>query len=250
MNSAIKNELFTVVSTERIPMSPLRKTSLVAGILYLLTFISIPTLALYGSIHQQNYILGPGPDTAVIIGNILEVIVALTGIGTAAAMYPVLKRQNEGVAMALVGSRVLEAATIFMGVMFLLTIVTLRQTAVGAPALVSSHTLVTMYDRMFLIGQSFMPAINDILLGWLLYQSRFVPRSVAMLALIGGPLLIAGDIGVLFGIIGQHDPFTALFAVPVAIFEFTLGIYLIVKGFNATPIDYDMPDQLIQFGRD
>ena len=129
-----------------------RKTSLTAGVLYLLTFVSIPTLALYGAVHQPNYILGSAPDTAVIIGGILEIIVALTGIGTAVALYPVLKKQNEGMALGLVGSRVLEAGTIFAGVMFLFTVVTLRQTGAGDEALITSHTLVTMYDRMFLIG--------------------------------------------------------------------------------------------------
>jgi hypothetical protein len=213
-----------------------RNASLAAGIIYLLTFVSIPTLALYGSIHQPNYILGSGSDTRVIIGNILEIIVALAGIGTAVALYPVLKKQNEGIALGLVGSRVLEAATIFAGVMFLLTVVTLRQTSAGKDAVGISHTLVIMYDRMFLIGQSFMPAINDILLGFLLYKSRLVPRGLSLIGLIGGPVLIIGDISVVFGAIGQHDPSTALFAVPVALFELSLGIYLTVKGFKPAPI--------------
>ena len=82
-------------------MTPLRRTALVAGLLYLLTFVSIPTLALYGRVHGPNYVLGPGPDTAVLVGGVLEVIVALAGIGTAVALYPVLKRQNEGMAWAL-----------------------------------------------------------------------------------------------------------------------------------------------------
>lgn len=231
-------------------MNSQRKTSLVAGILYVLTFVSIPTLALYGPIHEPNYMLGTGPDTAVIIGNILEIIVALTGIGTAVVLYPVLKMQNEGMALGLVSSRILEAATIFMGVMFLLTAVALKQSAAGSQALVISNTLVTMYDRMFLIGQSFMPAINDLLLGFLLYQSRLVPRGLSLIGLIGGPVLIAGDILVLFGVIGQHDPSTGLFAVPVALFEFVLGIYLIAKGFNSTETENESPDQIIQFGRD
>jgi hypothetical protein len=82
-------------------MSPLRKTSLVAGVLYLLTFVSIPTLFLYVSVHDPRYVLGPGPDTAVIFGGILEVIVALAGVGTAVVLYPVLKRQNQGAALGL-----------------------------------------------------------------------------------------------------------------------------------------------------
>jgi hypothetical protein len=213
-----------------------RKTALAAGVLYLLTFVSIPTLVLYGSIHDPNYIVGPGPDTAVFIGGILEIIVALTGIGTAVALYPVLKKQNEGVALGLVGSRVLEACTIFAGVAFLLSVVTLRQSGAGADALVTGHALVALYDRIFLIGQSFMPAVNDLLLGFLLYQSRLVPRVLSLIGIVGGVLLVAGDIAVLFGLIGQHAPSTALFAVPVALFEFALGVWLIAKGFNPSAI--------------
>ena len=231
-------------------MNSNRKTAMTAGVLYLLTFVSIPTLALYSAVHGPNYILSPGPDTSVIIGGILELIVALAGIGTAVALYPVLKKQNDGMALGLVGSRILEAGTIFAGVMFLLTVVNMRQNVAGAEALVTGKTLVTMYDRMFLIGQSFMPAVNDILLGLLLYKSGLVPRGLSLIGLIGGPTLIAGDILVLFGYIGQHDPSTGLFALPVAVFEFSLGIYLIVKGFKSIPIANEDTDEIIQFGRD
>src|SRR5947209_1261767 len=213
-------------------MSPLRKTALAAGVLYILTFVSIPTLFLYGPVKSANYILGPGPDTAVLVGGISEIIVALAGIGTAVALYPVLKRQNEGVALGFVGSRVLEAATIFVGVMCLLSVVTLRQAGAGADALVTSQALVAMYDRMFLIGQSFMPAVNGLLLGSLLYRSRLVPRVLPLLGFIGAALLVAGDLTVLFGAIGQHAPLAGLFALPIALWEFSLGVWLIAKGFN------------------
>jgi hypothetical protein len=211
-----------------------RKVALVAGVLYLLTFVSIPTLALYGPIHDSMYIVGPGPDTPVFIGSILEIIVALAGIGTAVVLYPVLKRQNEGIALGLVGSRVLEAGTIFAGVAFLLTVVTLRQAGAGTDALVAGQTLVALYDRIFLIGQSFMPAVNDLLLGYLLYKSRLVPRFLSLIGLVGGVVLVAGDIAVLFGVIGQRDPSTALAAVPVALFEFSLGVWLTAKGFSSS----------------
>ena len=138
--------------------------------------------------------------------------------------------------MGLVASRVLEASTIFLGVAFLLSIVTLRQAGAGADALVTSHTLVTLYDRIFLLGQSFMPAVNDLLLGFLLYKSRLVPRALSLIGLVGGPLLIAGYIAVLFGLIGQHAPLAGLSAVPVALFEFSLGIWLVAKGFNPSAI--------------
>jgi hypothetical protein len=209
-----------------------RKIALAAGVLYLLTFVSIPTLALYGQVKSANYIIGAGPDTAAIIGGILEIIVALAGIGTAVVLFPVLKKQSEGLALGLVASRVLEASTIFLGVAFLLSIVTLRQAGAGADALVAGHTLVALYDRIFLLGQSFMPAVNDLLLGYLLYKSRLVPRALSLIGLVGGPLLIVGYIAVLFGLIGQHAPLAGLSALPVALFEFSLGVWLTVKGFN------------------
>jgi Domain of unknown function (DUF4386) len=217
-------------------MSPLRKTSLVAGVLYLLTFVSIPTLVLYVPVHGANYIIGAGPDTAAIIGGILEIIVALAGIGTAVVLFPVLKRQNEAAALGLVAARILESGTIFVGVAFLLSIVTLRQAGVGAAGLVTGHALVVLYDRIFLLGQSFMPAICDLLLGVLLYQSRLVPRGLSLIGIVGAPLLLAGYIAVMFGLIGQHAPLAALSALLVALFEFSLGIWLIAKGFKPSAI--------------
>ena len=191
-------------------MTPLRKTALVAGVLYLLTFVSIPTLGLYVPVHDPNYIIGPGPDTGVFVGGIAEVIVALAGVGTAVALYPVLKRQNEGLALGFVGSRVLEGAGILAGVACLLSIVSLRQAGAGTGALVTGQTLAILYDRIFLLSQSLMPAVNDLLLGFLLYQARLVPRVLPLIAFIGAPLLLASDGAVLFGLLertsGANEP--------------------------------------------
>jgi len=215
-----------------------RKTSLAAGALYLLTFVSIPTLAIYGPVKGANYILGAGPDTGALVGALLEIIVALAGIGTAVALFPVVKRQNEGVALGFVASRTLEAAGTFASVACLLTVVTLRQEGAGADALVTSHALVAMYDRMFLIGQSFMPVVDDLLLGFLLYQSRLVPRVLPLIGIVGAALLVAGDVAVLFGLIGTSQ--ASITAIPVALFEFSLGVWLVVKGFKPSPITAGM----------
>jgi hypothetical protein len=215
------------------PMSLQRKTSLLAGILYLLTFVSIPTLALYGSIHKANYVLGNGSDTRVIIGGVLEIIVALAGIGTAVVLYPVLRKQYETTALGLVAARILESGTIFVGVAFLLSIVTLRQSGAGVEMLATSRALIALYDRIFLLGQSFMPAVCDLLLGYMLYKSRLVPRALSLIGMVGAPLLIVGYLAILFGFIDRLAPLAALSAVPVALFEFSLGVWLVVKGFKS-----------------
>src|SRR4249919_3311127 len=182
--------------------SPHRRVSLTAGVLYLLTFVSIPSIALYRSVKGANYVLGEGPDNSAIVGGLLEIVVALAGIGTAVVLFPILKKQNESAALGLVAARILESATIFVGVAFLLAIVSLRRSDVGTSGLATSHALVALYDRIFLLGQSFMPAICDILLGTLLYRSRLVPRGLAMIGIIGGPILIVGYLAVMFDAIG------------------------------------------------
>jgi hypothetical protein len=228
-------------------MSSTRKTALVAGVFYLITFISIPTLALYGPVkNHRDWILSSGGHTAVLVGGFLEVIVALAGIGTAVTLYPVLKRQNEGAALGFVTARVLEGSMIFAGVASLLSLVTLRHDPGGAAganaaALVTtgaSH--VAVYNWTFLLGQSLMPAINALLLGTMLYQSRLVPRALPVLGLLGAPLLITADIATLFGAIGQYSALAALAALPVAVWEFSLGVWLVVKGFRPSPITAGM----------
>jgi len=236
MNKNINTAIVKDMSAETAPISSMRKTSLVAGLLYLLTFVSIPTLSLYGSIHEPDYIIGAGTDTAVTIGGLLEIIVALAGIGTAITLYPVLKKQNESLALGLVASRILEAGTMFAGVAFLLSVVSLRQSGAGADALVTSHALVALYDRIFLLGQSFIPALNDLLLGILLYQSRLVPRALSLVGIIGAIPLLAGFILMLFGVIEKISLFAGLSALLVAAFEFSLGIYLVVKGFKSSTL--------------
>jgi hypothetical protein len=224
-------------------MTSLRKTALVAGIFYLITFISIPTLALYGPVkNHRDWILSSGTHTGVLVGGFLEVIVALAGIGTAVTLYPVVKRQNEGVALGFVAARVLEGCMIFAGVVSLLSLVTLRHDLGGAAgantaALVTtgaSH--VAFYNGTFLLGQTLMPCINALLLGTLMYRSRLVPRVIPVMGLIGGPLLI---IAVFATLLGQHSSLAGLAnlpVIPVAAWEFSLGVWLTVKGFRPSPI--------------
>ena len=230
-----------------VPMSSTRKTALVAGVCYLITFISIPTLALYGPVkNHRDWVISSGSSTAVLVGGFLEVIVALAGIGTAITLYPVVKRQNEGVALGFVGARVLEASMIFAGVVSLLSLVTLRQDlggATGADAasiVTTGASHVAVYNWTFLLGQSLMPGINALLLGSLMYRSRLVPRLIPVMGLIGGPLLITAVFATLFG---QHSALTGLAAlpvIPVAAWELSLGMWLVVKGFRPSPITTGM----------
>ena len=219
-------------------MTSSSEIAIAAGVLYLLTFVSIPTAFLYRSVLKDpNYIVGSGPDTPVIFGGILEIIVALAGIGTAVALFPVVKMQNEAVALGLIGARVMEAGTIFADVACLLAVVTLRRAGAGADALVTGKALVALY-RWFRLGQNLMPPVNALLLGSLLYQSGLVPQILPLLGLIGAPLLIANTIVVMFGITtGPIYVLTGIGVLPIALWEFSLGVWLVAKGFNPSAIN-------------
>lgn len=221
-------------------MNSLRKRSLLAGLFYLLTFVSIPTLALYRAVRGPNFVTGPGPDGPVILGVLLEMVVALAGIGTAVALYPVVRRQGEARAVGLVASRTLEAATIYVGIVSLMSIVTLRQAGAGEAALSTAQGLAAQYQWSFFFAQSFIPAINGVLLGSLLYQSRLVPRWLPVLGFIGAALLVTSWFAILFGFVGTLSAVAAVSALPIAVWELSLGLYLTFRGFRPSPITAGM----------
>src|SRR5690242_7199693 len=173
-----------------------------AGIFYLVTFAaSIPALVLIGPVlHDHNYILGAGQDTRVLWGCLLDFVNALAGIGSAVALFPVLKRYKESLALGVVISRTVEAAVIMIGVVSLVAVVTLRQELAGAQGTDSAalatvgRALVEVRNWTFLFGPGTMPAISAILLGTLMYRSRRVPRFMPIMGLIGAPLLLTANI--------------------------------------------------------
>ena len=222
-------------------MSSHRKIALVTGVFFIFTIIPAPIAAfiLYAPVlNDPNYIVGAGADTIVKLGAFLEVIIAIAIIGTAVTLFPIVKRQNEGFALGYVAARVLESTVIVVGIISVLSVVTLRQDFAGAAGAdaasltTAGKSLVAIHDWTFLFGPGLMPGVNGILLGYLMYTSRLVPRPLALLGLVGGPLLFASGIAVLFGVIEVGSVWQGISTLPVAAFEVLLGIWLIVKGFN------------------
>ena len=217
-----------------------RKYSLAAGVFYLLTFVSIPTLALYRDVRGPSFVSGTGPDGPVLLGAVLEMIVALAGIGTAVALYPVVRRQGPARAVGFVASRVLEGASIYAGIFSLMSIVTLRRAGAGAGGLLVAQGLAAQYGWSFFFAQSFIPAINGVLLGSLLHQSRLVPRWLPVLGFVGAVSLVVSWLAILVGVIEAISPIAAVAALPIAVWELSLGIYLTFRGFKASPIIADL----------
>ncbi len=232
-------------AARRAPMTAMRKTALLAGGLYLITFLAgiPPTFILYSDIlTNPAFITSSGPDAPVLWGAFLEIINAFACIGTAIVLFPVVKRHSEAHALGFVTTRLIEAAVIIVGVISLLTVVTLRQELAGTAGtnlsslLTTGHALVAIQEWTALVGPGLMPALNALMLGYVLYRSRLVPRAIPLMGLVGSPLLIASFSATLFGVTEQISVVGALGALPIALWEFSLAIYLVVKGFKPSSL--------------
>ena len=220
-----------------------RKLAFIAGVFWIVTFVaSIPALFLYAPVlNHAHYVLQAGTDTRIAVGAFLEVILAIAGIGTAVTMFPIIKRQNESMALGFVASRVLESTIIVVGVISVLSVVTLRKDIGGSGAadpaslLLAGRSLVAIHKWTFLLGPGVCAGLgNGLLLGYLMYRSALVPRRMALLGLIGGPLLLVSCTAVLFGAFKQTSGVAGLLTVPEFLWELSLGIYLVAKGFKTS----------------
>ena len=203
------------------------------GILFLLTFVtSIAALALFQSVLDDpaGYIAGGGKDSQIYLGAFLDFLLILANVGTAVVLYPIVRRQNELLAIGYVAARIIECVFIAAGIIFVLGVVTLRQDSPDAADLAVS--LAALKDWTFLFGPGLVvPFGNGLILGYLMYRSGLVPRRMAWLGMIGGPLLLFGNFGVLFDWWDQTG-LVSLLVIPEFIWEAFLGIYCAIWGFR------------------
>jgi hypothetical protein len=214
-------------------------------VLFVITFITaIAAVVLYGPvIDDPRYVVSSGSDTRVLFGGLMDVLLVIANIGTAVVLFPILKRQNEGVALGYVTARIVECIFIVIGIVSLLSVVTLRQDLAGsagadaASLVTAGKSLVASYEWTFLFGPGLLAGLgNGLLLGYLMYRSGLVPRPMAMLGLIGGTLLAAAFVAVLFGVFEEGSAGQFILSAPEIAWEASLGIYLIVKGFRPSPV--------------
>jgi hypothetical protein len=219
-------------------MSSVRKSALVAGVLYLVTFAAgIPPSFLYEPLFSNpQYVVGQGAEAPVALGAFLDMVTGLAGIGTALALYSIVKRQHEGFALGFVTTRVIEAASIMVGAIGLLTIATLRQGATAGtdPSSLSAvgQALVALRDWTHLFGPGLMPVLNAVLIGTVMYRSGLIPRAIPALGLIGAPILLSSTLGTMFGINHTMTLWTGLATMPIFFWELAFGLWMTFKGFN------------------
>jgi hypothetical protein len=235
------SEPFTGATLDPVASASHRRTARIAGIWFVITFVSIAALPLYDSIlNDTRFIVAGAGDTSVRLGVVAEILTAIAGIGTAVTLFPILRRQSEGLALGYVALRIVESTIITVGIVSLLAIVTLRQDLAGggtdgASLILSGQSLVAIHDATFLLGPAFCAAIgNGLMLGYLLFRSGLVPRRFAQFGMLAGSFALLTALLVLFGAYEQVSAPAALLTLPEAIWELSLGIYLIARGFKAS----------------
>ncbi|MGY1771665.1 DUF4386 domain-containing protein [Blastococcus sp. SYSU D00813] len=210
-------------------MEPWRRTAVVAGVLFLLTHVtSVPAALVYESVLAPGGVLDPGDRTAVLVAALLEVVLALGVVGTAVVLFPVVRREHEGIALGYVALRTLEAGVILVGVVTVLAVVTVQG---GDPALAGVRDgLVAVHDWTFLVGPGLVCGANTVLLAYLLHRSGRVPRWIPVLGLVGGPLIAAANAGKLLGLDDSISGAAGVVVVPIFAWEVCLAVYLIARG--------------------
>ena len=223
-------------------MSSTRRTALIFGVLFLATFVfSIGGVLLYNPVlHPAKFMAGTGGDTRVRLGAVCEVLLIIANIGTAVVVYPIFRRQYEALSLGYVAARLVECTFIAIGIVSYLAVVTLHQTTAGAAdgsLLNDAKSLVAVRNWTFVLGPGFVVGVgNGLILGYLMYRSGLMPRSLAMLGLIGGPLICISGLGVVLDVIDRGGTAQTIATIPEFFWELSLGIYPIVKGFKASPI--------------
>jgi hypothetical protein len=222
-------------------MDPMRKVALAGGLFYLLTFLaSIPQLKLFAGIVDDpgGFISGHQSNTSVLWGSWLEVVTAVACIGTAVALYPATRRVSRTAAIGFVASRIVEATLIVVGVLCVLSVVALKADFAGAGGAqadslrITGEALVHLRQWTFLLGPGLIAGVNGLLLGYVMYRGRLVPRIIPTIGLIGAPLILISATSTLFGGWDQTSAAGFFCGLPIAIWELSLGLYLTFKGFK------------------
>lgn len=226
-------------------MNSERKTALVVGVCFILTFVgSIPALAFYAPLlGHPEYVLSGNADWSISVGAFLELIVVVTNIGTAVALYPVMKATHEGFALAYIGERIVESMLIAVGIASLLAVVLLRRQlaavdgADAAMAVATARSLIAVHDVTFLLGPAFgAPLGNGLLLGWMMFRTRRMPRLLTQIGLLGGTMGLMTATAVLFGLWPQLSVPSLVMTLPEIVWEASVGLYLTFHGFSTPRI--------------
>jgi hypothetical protein len=214
----------------------------IIGVLYIVAAVAaIIGLILYDPIlNDPDYLVaGAKNENQIILGALFELVLACSAIGTAIMLYPYLRKQNESIALGYVCFRFFEAVIIVIGIVSVLSLLTLSREFVSTAASsistyqTSGTLLLAVHEWTFILGPNFMLGVNTLMYSYLFYRSKLVPKFISVMGLAGASMILIAALLEMFGVIQQVSAWGVILAIPIAFYEMILAVWLIVKGFNA-----------------
>lgn len=201
---------------------------------------SIIGLKLYDPIlNESNFLLSASNNySQIVFGAVNELILCVTATGTGIMLFPLLKRYNERMALGYLSFRLLEVVFIMIGTISVLTALAVSENYANGVIRDKDNaqnlmlTFIYLHKWTFMLGPNFMLAINTFLYSYVFSKSNVVPKNLARLGISASLLIMLAAILEMFGVIQQISIWGILLALPVALYEMTLAIWLIVKGVN------------------
>ncbi|HEY8595231.1 MAG TPA: DUF4386 domain-containing protein [Devosiaceae bacterium] len=229
----------TTASTRTEAHRRAQRLARLTGLFFLITYAaSIPPVAIFymPALSDPAFILGDGFDMSLSWGAVLELVLIFANIASALTLYPVLSKRHEVLSLSYVAARLTESAFIAFGIVALLALNTLRGNAGAAdPAalMVAGQALVALHDWTFRLGPGVVVGIgNGLILGYMMWRTRLVPRFLSILGLVGGPAILASGIAVVLGVIEAASMPQIIATIPEFFWELLFGLWLLIKGFN------------------
>ena len=226
-------------------MNANKKTARIVGALFITATVA-SILATFGFLepilNAPDYLISVSAnETQWIMGVLIDAINSAAVVAIAVLLFPIFRKFNEALALGYVASRIIECVILIAGHISLLLLLTLSQDYVQAGAPDAAYfqsigsLLLGVYDWTFLLGPMIVLSLTALILNYVFYQSRLVPRLISVWGLIGATLMLAAGLLGMFGL-SPTSTITILLGLPLALNEMVLAVWLIVKGFNSSAI--------------
>lgn len=217
-----------------------RKTAIIVGVLFIIATVApIVSIVFIESVYDSEYLTAVSAnENQLLIGVLLLLTMTTAIVSIPIMMFPVLKKHNETLALGYVGARIFEGFFSTVNIINILSLLSLSREFINAGTPVASHfqtsgaLLLSQFDWCSIL-LDFPFTLSVLVLNYLLYKSRLIPRWLSILGLIGGALWL---ITTPFRMFGLFPPSLEILAFVIFIQEMIFAAWLIIKGFNSPEI--------------
>jgi hypothetical protein len=219
-----------------------RKNEKITGLLFIAaTTTAIIGLKFYDPVLQNSDFLTEAflHSKQISLGAFFELMLAIANIGTGIMLYPYLKKYSESLGLGYTLFRLLEVVFILIGLLSMLSIIHLSNANMlqlpghdtGALQ-TTANMLRIIYGWCFILGPHFMLGVNTLIYSYIFFQTKLVPKKLAIFGMTGAVLIFIAALQEIFGFIPHFSTQIFAWALPIAVYEMVLAAFLLIKGFN------------------